>query len=54
VNVVLRDRVVLVPWRAVWVGELANHPCGSLTEQDAENYMAHLETEHRYRPDVWG
>ena len=28
--------------------------CGALTEQDAESYMAQLETEHRYRPDVWG
>jgi NADPH-ferrihemoprotein reductase len=28
--------------------------CGSLTEQDAESYMAQLEIEHRYRPDVWG
>jgi cytochrome P450 / NADPH-cytochrome P450 reductase len=28
--------------------------CGPMAEQDAENYMARLETGHRYRPDVWG
>lgn len=38
--------------RRAFVGTFADH--GSLTAEDAEGYMAQLESEERYRPDVWG
>ena len=28
--------------------------CGSLTASGAEGYMERMETDNRYRPDVWG
>jgi cytochrome P450/NADPH-cytochrome P450 reductase len=46
------SRTVRDDVRASFVNTFAS--CGALKAEDAEAYMAKLEREERYRPDVWG